>query len=103
MILWIRLYRLPINLEQKAFVVGSFANDTVANGTEYAGYLPATTISGSSLVLMTNEYGSDQSLTVTCDNELLANLLGISDAATEAGMVSQGKRCRSRYHNRCQW
>lgn len=75
----------------KAFVVGDFTNDTVANGTEYAGYLPATTISGNSLVLMTNEYGSDQSLTVTCDNELLANLLGISDAATEDGMVSQGK------------
>lgn len=74
----------------KAFVVGSFANDTVANGTEYAGYLPATIVSGSSLVLMTNEYGSDQSLTVTCDNKLLANLLGISDAATD-GMVSQGK------------
>ncbi len=78
----------------KAFVVDGFTgstNDTAANGTEYAGYLPQTVISGNKLVLMTNEYGSDQSLTVTCDNKLLANLLGISDAATEGGIVSQGK------------
>lgn len=75
----------------KAFVVGSFANDTIANGTEYAGYLPTTTLSGSSLVFTTNAYGSDESLTVTCNNTLLANLLGINDAATEEGMVAQGK------------
>jgi len=75
----------------KAFVVDNFSNDTTANGTEYAGYSPVTTLSGSRLVMMTNQYGSDQSMSVVCDNPTLANLLGISEAATDTGIVAQGK------------
>lgn len=73
-----------------AFAIASTANDTAANGTQYAGYQPATTYAGNSLVIMTDEYGSDQSLTITCNNEQLANLLGIASAATEDGLVAQG-------------
>lgn len=66
----------------KAFAVSSTANDTAANGTEYAGYKPSSTstYSGTQLVFMTNQYGSDQQLSITCSNEKLASMLGISDA-----------------------
>lgn len=72
-----------------AFTVSSLQNDTKANGTERAGYLPSTSNSGSTLVMMTNQYGSDQKMDITCDNPALANLLGISTAAS-TGIKVQG-------------
>lgn len=81
-----------------AFAIAAGAtNDTTANGTQYAGYEAATTYTGSSLVIMTNEYGSDQSLTITCSNEELANLLGISSAATEEGWIAQGSDVKAEF------
>ncbi len=69
------------NIGGAAFVIPSGAtNDTVANGVQYAGYEPTTTYTGNQLVIMTSEYGSDQKIDIVCDNEELANLLGISDA-----------------------
>lgn len=66
----------------KAFAVDQLTNDTAANGTEYAGYKAAATTdySGLNLVFMTNEFGRDQQLNITCSNQELANLLGIPDA-----------------------
>lgn len=78
-------------------VAAGAANDTAANGTQYAGYEPSTTYTGSSIVIMTNEYGSDQSLTITCDNEELANLLGISEAATDDGWITQGSDVKAEF------
>jgi flagellin len=75
----------------KAFVVAAGAtNDTKTNGTEYAGYTPATTYDGGSLVIMTKQYGSSQSLTITCDNADLAAMLGIPSAATDEGLYAEG-------------
>ncbi len=78
-------------------IAAGAANDTAANGTEYAGYQVSTTYTGSSLVIMTNEYGSDQSLTITCNNEELANLLGISSAATDDGWIAQGSDVKAEF------
>lgn len=72
-------------------------NDTVTNGTLYAGYKPATEASGNHLVIMTDEYGSNQSLTITCDNKELAKLLGIPDAYSEDGWVVQGSDVQAEF------
>ncbi len=64
-----------------AFVIPVGAtNDTATNGLQYAGYEPSTTYTGSQLVIMTNEFGSKQKIEITCDNEDLANILGIPEA-----------------------
>ncbi len=64
-----------------AFVIEDGAgNDTATNGLQYAGYEPVTTYSGSQLVIMTSEFGSKQKIEIQCDNEELANMLGIQDA-----------------------
>lgn len=71
-----------------------FATAGASSGTgdpDYAGYTPDSNASGNSLVFMTNEYGSDVKLTIKCDNEDLANALGIAGAVDEDGVVAQGK------------
>ena len=70
-----------------AFTVKDLNNDTVANGTDYAGYVPTADYAGSTLVIMTNQYGSDQKMNITCDNAELADILGIPQAATQDGTV----------------
>lgn len=62
-----------------------------ADDPDYAGYTPVSDPSGNSLVFMTNEYGSDIQLNIKCDNENLANALGIAGAVDEDGVVVQGK------------
>lgn len=74
-----------------AFAVTSTDNDTAANSTEYAGYTPSTTYQGSKLVMMTNQFGSDQKFEITCTNADLATMLGIPEAATDAGIKVSGK------------
>jgi flagellin len=75
----------------EAFTISNGATpNTKNNGTEYAGYLPQTTYTGNKLVVMTNQYGSNQSLQITCDNSSLANMLGISQAATTTGLTAEG-------------
>lgn len=69
----------------RAFATASTANDTKTNGTDYAGYEPSTTFSGNRLVIMTEQYGREQKLDITCDNEELANLFGIPEAYDEDG------------------
>ena len=64
-----------------AFTVKDLNNDTAANGTDYA---------GSTLVIMTNQYGSDQKMNITCDNAELADILGIPQAATQDGIYVEG-------------
>ena len=63
---------------------------TGGNGMEYAGYEPVTTYTGNKLVFMTNEYGSDMSLDITCSNQKLADKLGLSTAYVEPGTVGTG-------------
>ena len=55
--------------------------DTKTNGSDYAGYKPDTSYTGNRLVIMTEQYGRDQQLDVTCSNKDLAAMLGISDAS----------------------
>jgi flagellin len=75
----------------EAFAITSGAvPDTKTNGTTYAGYQPQTTYTGNQLVVMTNQYGSNQQLQITCNNSTLANMLGIPAAATTAGMSAEG-------------
>lgn len=82
----------------KAFVITAGAgNDTKANGSEYAGYVPQTSYTGNSLVIMTDRYGSSQSLMIKCDNAELAGMLGISEAATEEGMYAEGSDIQSEF------
>lgn len=73
-----------------AFTVKDFNNDTAANGTDYAGYVPTADYAGSTLVIMTNQYGSDQKMNITCDNAELADILGIPLAATQDGIYVEG-------------
>ena len=70
-----------------AFTVKDLNNDTAANGTDYAGYVPTADYAGSTLVIMTNQYGSDQKMNITCDNAELADILGIPQAATQDGYM----------------
>lgn len=63
---------------------------TGGNGMEYAGYEPVTTYTGNKIVFMTNEYGSDMSLDITCSNQKLADKLGLSTAYVEPGTVGTG-------------
>ena len=75
----------------EAFAVTDGATpDTKTNGTSYAGYQPQTSYTGNQLVVMTNQYGSNQSLQITCDNTTLASMLGIADAATTDGLTAEG-------------
>ncbi len=39
---------------------------------------------------MTNQYGSDQRMNITCDNAELADILGIPQAATQDGIYVEG-------------
>ena len=59
-------------------------------GTDYAGYVPTADYAGSTLVIMTNQYGSDQKMNITCDNAELADILGIPQAATQDGIYVEG-------------
>ena len=70
----------------KAFAVSQTTSDTKTNGTDYAGYKPETSYTGNRLVIMTEQYGRDQKLDISCDNEELAGLLGISDAYDPTGL-----------------
>lgn len=74
-----------------AFAIpGGAVNDTAANGTQYAGYQPQTTYTGNQLVIMTDQFGSSQSVTITCNNAALAGMLGLSSAMTEQGLYAEG-------------
>ena len=73
-----------------AFATASLNNDTAANGTDYAGYVPTADYAGSTLVIMTNQYGSDQKMNITCDNAELADILGMPQAATQDGIYVEG-------------
>lgn len=88
----------------KVFATKTLANDTTdkslvtsgagGNGTDYAGYDATSDYSGSYLIFMTDEYGSDMSLDITCTNEALAKKLGIDDAyvtdSNPSGLSAQG-------------
>ena len=83
----------------KAFVVDSTTNDTKTNGTEYAGYVPSATssYSGKQLVMMTSQYGSEQKYDISCDNQKLADLLGISSAASDEGIHVEGSDVKAEF------
>lgn len=81
-----------------AFAISSGdTNDTKTNGTEYAGYKPQTSFSGKQLVVMTDQYGSNQSVTIKCDNPQLAAMLGISSAATDRGLYAEGSDVQAEF------
>ena len=65
--------------------INGYNIDTKTNGSDYAGYKPDTSYTGNRLVIMTEQYGRDQQLDVTCSNKDLAAMLGISDAYNEDG------------------
>lgn len=73
-----------------------FATNNVTNtagkDAATAGYTPSSTITAgaSHLVFMSNEYGSDEKLTVKCTSASLASALGISSAATDDGIKAEG-------------
>ncbi len=69
----------------KAFATADTANNTKTNGTEYAGYNTVTSYTGNRLVIMTEQYGRDQKLDITCNNQALAGLLGIQGAYDNGG------------------
>lgn len=84
----------------KAFAIAAGdadKNDTATNGTDYAGYVPTTEYSGAKLVMMTDEYGRDQHMNITCDNEELANMLGIPSAASEEGLYVEGSDVQAKF------
>lgn len=75
---------------------------TGGNGVEYAGYVPATTYTGNKIVFMTNEYGSDMSLDITCSNQNLAHILGLDNAyvgpdSADKGIQAQGSDVQAKF------
>lgn len=75
---------------------------TGGNGVEYAGYKPATTYTGNKIVFMTNEYGSDMSLNITCSNQNLAKKLGLEKAyvgpdSANKGIQAQGSDVQAKF------
>ena len=68
----------------------AFTVKDLNNGTDYAGYVPTADYAGSTLVIMTNQYGSDQKMNITCDNAELADILGMPQAATQDGIYVEG-------------
>lgn len=71
-------------------------------GTEYAGYEPATTYKDNIIVFMTNEYGSDMSLNITCSNQNLAKKLGLEKAyvgpdSADKGIQAQGSDVQAKF------
>ena len=46
---------------------------------------------------MTNQYGSDQQLNISCSNAELASLLGIDSAATEEGWYAEGSDVKAEF------
>ncbi len=61
--------------------------DTTASGgtPEDAGYIPSTVEEGGNLVFVSNEYGSSAELVLKCDNDQLANFLGIPTESEAIG------------------
>ncbi len=89
------LNKVMTNLTSAMGLLGgkAFATDGAASGAndaDYAGYKPTSTVSGNKLVFMTDEYGSDITLEMKCDNEKLAAALGLSGAAEKGGVTAQG-------------
>ena len=66
--------------------------DTTGTDASTAGYAATSniTLGTSSLVFMTNKYGANEKLNITCNNTSLASALGMNEAVTAAGMVSEG-------------
>ena len=86
------------NAGGEAFVVASPTdNDTKSNGTKYAGFSPSTNYTGSYLVMMTNQFGSDQKLEIKCDNIELAAMLGMPEAGIGDGIIAEGKDCEAEF------
>ena len=82
----------------KSFAVA--AGTTTSNPAvdpNYAGYTPVNSLSGNQLVFMTDGYGLDESLNITCDNAMLAGQLGISTAATTEGIVAVGRDAEAKF------
>ena len=76
--------------------------NAAGKGTEYAGYEPATTYTGNKIVFMTNEYGSDMSLNITCSNQKLAQKLGLEKAyvrpdSADKGIQAQGSDVQAKF------
>lgn len=61
------------------------ALDNTKGLAENAGYVPSTKEfgNGGNLVIVSKGYGSDEKITLSCDNAQLKNLLGISDGTAE--------------------
>lgn len=66
--------------------------DTKGTDSSTAGYKVVTSLTEgvSSLVFMSDGYGANEKMKVTCSNTKLATALGLSEATTKAGMVSEG-------------
>lgn len=78
-------------------VAAGASNDTKANGADYAGYEPATAYTGSNLVFMTKESGSSKAMNITCSNSELADMLGISSAASDEGIYAEGSDVKAEF------
>lgn len=66
--------------------------DTTGTDASKAGYKEVSgyTKGVSSFVFVTEQYGSNQKLNITCTNADLAAALGLEDAATETGILKEG-------------
>lgn len=67
-------------LTEGAYKAGGFmitTDGTINDDPETAGYASVPCAPGNSFLFATNEYGSNESLTITCDNAELAGIIGI--------------------------
>ncbi len=74
------------NVSVNVFAVDTSATPSTTANIELAGYTSKTLEAGDRLVFATKEYGSDQSISIFCDNADLCDLLGL----TSKGVSVQG-------------
>lgn len=80
-----------------AFLINS--NGSINNDPDTAGYVSVPASAGSFFVIATDEYGSNESLTVTCDNPELAALIGIDENAEETSVIGKDAKADFTYDN----
>lgn len=79
-------------LTEAAFKAGGFminTNGTENNDPDTAGYESVPATAGSSFLFATNEYGSNETLTITCSNADLSSALGIAMNENKEAVVGK--------------
>lgn len=73
-----------------AFMIST--NGNVNNDPDTAGYESVAVGNGTQFLFATNEYGSNESLVITCDNPLLSAVVGIAENADKNAVIGENAK-----------